>query len=324
MHVSAIALLLTATAAAPSAWEKQSRAFFERFIDLKIQNDLLVVQTDPKGGGSAAVYSGARSAFPNVGRLYVRYAHGSSSSSRGGSGNVTIHFEPSGQAGNYHFQLDGPSGTESITLKQQTPGELSIEYKKGRYGFSYSQSKGKCKLRIRGGAESLSAAKRTFGSVLQENPDVVRRRFLDVLERYFDDVPVPKLAGAPPGKVVLHLQDGGQVIGELKVSDVQLETDYGVLTLPRDEIRQIVFPDPGEDVETPAEPLKAVEEAEESVVVTTRFTPKGVLKLDALTLDTPYGELRFRARDLRQAVFGPPLEGAADESAASRDGEADL
>ena len=127
MNAPALILLLAALAAsskAPSTeMARQSHSFFEKLLDFKVENDLLVIQADPKGATDRnSVYQFARSCFPNVGRLSVRYQSGSSSSSRGGGGSVTIQFQPGQAGGTYQFELNAPSGGESLKLGQKGQG----------------------------------------------------------------------------------------------------------------------------------------------------------------------------------------------------------
>lgn len=302
----AIAALLTLAGAVPQTeLAKQSRAFFSKAIDFKVKGDLLLVETDPKGIGGSGVYQLAHSSFPGAGRVYVRWQGGSSSRSGGGGPTVNIQFEPSGNAGTYRFELQAPGGAESVLLEQQGTGQFRFELRRSSVRVSYAQAKGSCALRVRAPDESYATRARTFSGVLEDCPDSIRRYFLESLEAYFDKVPFAGFAAAPPGKTLLRLRDGSVIVGDVRLSELRVRTDYGVLTLPRDDLRQVVFPESGVPE---GDRGGAAGPARESLVVARRFSPRGVVDLEAFDMVLPYGELRVSASDVREAVFGPPGE----------------
>lgn len=297
MHATAL-LLVLAGAVPQTELAKQSRAFFSKAIDFKVKGDILQVETDPKGVGGPGVYQLAHSSFPGAGRVHVRWQGGSSSRSGGGGATINIQFEPSGAAGTYRFELQAPGGAESVLLEQQAAGTFRFELRRPGLRVSYAQAKGNCTLKVHAPDESYATRARTFSGVLDDCPDGVRRYFLDGIEAYFDKVPYTGFSAAPPGKTLLRLRDGSVVVGDVRLSELRVRTDYGVLVLPKDELRQIVFPErAGEEGAAP-----------EGLVVARRFSPRGIVELEAFDVALPYGELRISASEVREAVFGRPAE----------------
>jgi hypothetical protein len=312
MRIATVAgVLLLGGPALAQPMAKQSRAFFEKLIDFKIEKDLLVVKSTATGDLGTLLRNG-RSRFTNVSRFSIRWNGGSSSSYGGsGGGNVNISFQ---QNGVLTFQLNAPNGRDSMTLKQSSPGTLTLVYKSGKKSISYSQSKGKCTLRIKAGRDSVSVSKRSFNAVVQAHPEQVRKHLVAVLESWFDDVPVLRYAAAPPGKVAFHLRDGTYLVGELKIDEAELETDYGTLILPRAEMRQILFPGAlaYADAGGPPPAKQGPDSDGETVVVMRRFTPRGTLHLDTFQVKTQYGTLEILVDDVLHVAFGPPLEEEGD------------
>lgn len=308
MRIATVAgVLLLGGPALAQPMAKQSRAFFEKLVDFKIEKNLLVVKPTTTGDLGTLLRSG-RSRFTNVSRFSIRW-HGGSSSSYGGSGggNVNISFQ---QNGALTFQLTSANGQDSMTLKQPSPGNLNLVYKSGKKSISYSQSKGKCTLRIKAGRDSVSVSKRSFNAVVQAYPEQVRKHLVAALEGWFDDVPVLRYAAAPPGKVAFHLRDGTYLVGKLKIDEAKLDTDYGTLVLPRGEMRQILFPGAlaYADAGGPPPGKQGAESDGETVVVMRRFTPRGRLHLDTFRVETDYGTLEILVEDVLHVAFGPPLE----------------
>jgi hypothetical protein len=125
-------------------------------------------------------------------------------------------------------------------------------------------------------------------------------------------------SAAPPGKVVLHLKDGSVIVGEARMTLVRLETEFGPLDLPKDEIRQIIFPGAASysDAATASGGAAKASAADgEAIVVMRRFTPRGKLELESFDIVLPYGDLRIESSSVQEAVFGPPVgeAGAAPE-----------
>jgi hypothetical protein len=292
-----------------SGYAQQSRGLFEKLIDIKVEKDMLVLRADPKGAGAGReLFQLASGSFSGVGRIYVRYQGGGSSTSRGGSGSVTIRHELE-SGGAFEFNFQSPDGKESLILQQPSPGQLTVEYRLGKRSISFSQSQGKCQLRVRTGLDSMAASRATFTAVYRENPEAVQRSFIELLEAFFDDVPGLGYSPAPPGKVILRLKDGAQIVGELKLVEATLVTDYGALVLPRDEIRQIVFPGSEETVDLGNAGIRGGKiKSGEVVVVTKRFSPRGHLEVEEFLVATPYGDLKVVAGEVLNAVFGPPVE----------------
>lgn len=313
-------LVLLAAEMKFSGYAQQSRGLFEKLIDIKIEKDLLVLRPDPKGAGAGReLFQLAVNAYSGIGRIYVRYQSGGSSTSRGSGGSVTIRHELE-TGGAFEFNLQSPDGKESLVVQQPSPGQLSVEYRQGKRSISYSQSQGKCQIRVRTGIDSVASSRPTFTALFQENPEAVQRSFVALLEAYFDKVPGVGFSPAPPGKVIFHLRDGAQLVGELKLAEATLATDYGELVLPRDDIRQIVFPGSEETVDLGAAGVRGGKiKTGEVIVVTKRFAPRGHLEVDEFVLATSYGDLRVAAGDVLNAVFGPPREESEPEPEPDRE-----
>ena len=311
-----LALVLMGAQTGGSDFAKRSRSFFEKIIDFKIEENLLVVHNAVSSEAASAAVRSGREAF-GVSRFRYNTAHSGGSYSGGsGKGSVTINFEGDGEAGNYDFQLVSPDSVESMTLHQESPGDLVVEYRAQKRSVIYTQTKGKCRLQIKAGADSLSVSKRSFAEVLQSNPLAVRKHLLLPLEEYFDKTPVAQFDSAPPGKVLIDLKDGSSVVGVLKAPDIKILTRYGALTIPRAELRQVVFPG-AESPDLEGGDTKVSASADEVTVITRRFTPKGSLEASSFAVLTPYGELSLETKDILHMAFGPPAAEPPAESSPS-------
>jgi len=271
---------------------RQARGFFERLIDFKIENDLLVVHPSPGLGSSGNLHTQASNAFPNIGEIRVRYARGSTSMHRGSGGSVQLSFEADGSPGSFSFRLVSPDGGETMLLSQTEPGSLTLEYTSASATVSYSQTRGKCQLKIKARGGRLSVTKKGFGELFGEGGDIAQKHFIGLLDAFFDKVPFAYVFAAPPGKVIFHLKGDALVVGEVKGPDLSFETAYGPLKLPWSEIRQITFPE---------------DKPEDVVVTMQRFTPKGKLDVDVFEVTTAYGLLRVQTSDVREVFVGPPV-----------------
>jgi hypothetical protein len=284
-------------ARAPAAdFARECRALFEKLIDFKLEGNLLVIKETVSAEEARTLLQAARGSF-SVGRFYFRAGSTSSSSSGGGEGSVTLHFLPGSQPGSFQFNLAAPGGKDVMNMSQPSPGLLTLEYQSGARSVSYSQSKGKCRLRIKAGRDSVLLSRSTFTAILQAEPVAVRKHLVEAIESFFGEVPVVRASGAPPGKVLFHLRDGTLLVGTVDLEKLDLATDYGTLTLPRGEIRQIVFPNAKEGSASSAP----------TVVVMERFSPSGALALESFAVKTAYGALDVPLAKVAHVVFGPPL-----------------
>lgn len=295
MH--AIAVLLVLAAVPQTQLSKQSRDFFSKVIDFKLKGGMLTVEPEAKGDSRSALYQMAYNSFPGAARLYVQSQHGSTSRAGGSGPSIDIRLEPDGVAGSYRFELQAPGSTEFVLLEQKSPGQLTLEIRKSGLKASYAQSKGSCVLKVRTSEESHTARGRTFPEALGDCPDNLQRAFIEAVEAYFDKVPFVTVSNAPPGKALLRLRDGSVVVGEIRLEALTVRTAYGVLSIPRDELAQIVFRESDGSAPGP-----------ESVVVAKRFSPRGTIELESFEVVAPYGALRIAVSDVREVVFGRPLE----------------
>ncbi|MBI4603348.1 MAG: hypothetical protein HY721_15460 [Planctomycetes bacterium] len=217
------------------------------------------------------------------------------------------------------MRLTSGSG-ETLTLSQQGAGQLTLELRAARTSIHLEQTKEKCKLRIKAGADSIAVTRKSFIEVFQAHPVEVKRRFIAFLESHIGKAPFLEAPVAPPGKVVARLRDGAELVGELAAAELRLQTAYGPLVIPRGELVQVFFPgselggEEARDVPAP-DPVERLE----VLVVARRFSPKGRLEAADFLLTTPYGELRLAAADVLHLGFGPEVPA---EKPAEKDGKA--
>jgi hypothetical protein len=296
---------------------KQSRGFFEKLIDLKLEGGAIAVKLAGGPMDVSSLRTLAFSAFPGVARVSVRSQNGSTSSSRGGAGGeVSISLGQDGGPESMSFRIAAPSGDETLTLTQSAPGQMTFEVTSGKYTVRYEQEKGKHRLRVRAGAESFNITRASLAALLQAEPLGVKKYLFGALDVYLDKPPFVPFAAAPPGKTVVRLRDGAEVFGELDVAEVVLETAYGSLRIPRGELLHVFLPgaDPALGAIPEDEPRGAA--SDETVVVTKRFSPRGRLDLESFRLRTPYGDLELAAAEILHIAFGPELEPEAGAGAA--------
>jgi hypothetical protein len=296
---------------------KESRAFFEKLIDLKLEGGSLAVKLAGGIPDPSSLRSLALSSFSGVSRVSIRSGRGSTSTSRGGgSGEVTISLGQDGSADSLSFRV--ASGDETLSLTQGAQGQVTFEITSGKFSLRYEQEKGKCKLRVKAGAESFNATRASLSALIQAEPLGVQKYLFGALDLYLDKPPFVPFAAAPPGKTIARLRDGAEVFGELDLKEVLLATDYGNLTIPRGEILHIFLPGAELGFEAVREDAPAGAVSEETVVVTKRFAPRGRLDLASFRLRTPYGDLDFAASEVLHIAFGPepepePAEGPAEK-----------
>ena len=286
-----------------------ARTLFESVIDFKLENDLLVVHSALKGGDPHGIIQGAWNNLPGIGSFHYSTRGSGGGYSRGGGGwQVNIDFEPSNQPDVFRFSMTSGDGSESMTLHQESPGKLSIEYRSPRSSFTYAQTSGKCKLRLKAGMDSALLAKKNFSEVCQANHAAVEKHVIAAIERFFDKVPGTRFVAPPPGKVVFDLRDGTQIVGTVEIADLKIATAYGVLTLPRGEIREIFFPGaPRPSDDAPGVQAKGASSGGEKVVMK-RFAPVGKLETEAFEVKMSYGALRIATSDILHMAFGPVEE----------------
>lgn len=287
---------------------RESRSFFEKLIDLKLEGGALVVK--PQGIPDASSLRGlALSAFSGVSRVSVRTQNGSTSTHRGGGGGeVSISLGQDGGPESLSFRITSPTGDETLSLTQSAPGQVTLEITSGKFSVRYEQEKGKCKLRVKAGAESFNATRTSLAGLIQSEPLGVKKYMFGALELYLDKPPFVPFAAAPPGKTVVRLRDGAEVFGELDMDEVVLETAYGSLTIPRRDLLHVFLPGSELALEVAREEALDGAVSEETVIVTKRFTPRGRLDLESFRLRTPYGDLELAAAEVLHIAFGPEPE----------------
>ncbi|MBN1417931.1 MAG: hypothetical protein JXP34_04100 [Planctomycetes bacterium] len=282
---------------APSGTEfaRQSRSCFSGMIDFKVRSgDLEIVRSGT--GSISASTSLLRSHFPGVGRFQFRTEHGSSSSSGGGSGSVAVEIESGGVAGSYGFHLVSPDGEETIDLVQTAPGALEFTLKGPDGRVRYTQRKGRCRLFAARKGVAGSVGGSTFVELLSMSGEV-GGVLIDVLESYFDRVPAERPAPVPRDGVLFVLDDGTSIVGKPAGDAIHLRTAYGILTIPYEEVREVVVPAPAAAGKTP-------EGEDEVIVIARRFTATGSLEERSFEVDTKYGAFRPEIDAIRRIFFG--------------------
>ncbi|HVR72700.1 MAG TPA: hypothetical protein VMT52_00135 [Planctomycetota bacterium] len=293
-----------------TGFSKQCRGFFEKLIDVKLESGFLVLKAPAGFPDVSSLRQSAVSAFPDAGRISVRSSRGSTTTNRGGSGEVSIQLGADTES--FTFRVTSPGGDESLVIEQQGSNRLTIELRGGRFSLRYEQEPGKCKLQVKAGSDSFTATRKSLAELTQANPAGVHKHLMEALERYLNKPPFVPFAAAPPGKTIVRLRDGAEIFGELHAKEMELVTDYGTLTIPRSDLVQIFFPG-SEEWMAPAERESGEATAAsggDSVVVTRRFSPRGRLQIARFSLVTAYGDLEFDATDVLHMAFGPELETA--------------
>lgn len=287
-----------------AGFSRASRAFFEHLVDVRIENEVLVVKPQTGTWDVDNLGGAVHSAFPDVGSISVSSSRGGSSTRHGGgSGEVSIRIGDGGSANSLAVRMVSPAGDESLNLIQGEPGHLKVELRQGKVSLTYEQVPGKCKLNVKAGKESFSGSGPSVASLLQREPTGVRKYLIGSLERFLDRVPFVEFAVAPPGKTVIRLRDGAEVFGELDADELVLETSYGRLTIPRKDLVQVFLP--GSELEMGLAPERERSRATtDTVIVTRRFSPRGRLQMERFGLRTPYGRLEFEAEDVLYIAFG--------------------
>jgi hypothetical protein len=302
---------------APTEFSKQSRGLFEKLVDLKVEKGLLTLVPAVDEGGARAILQSAQSSFPGI--SHFTYSTGSQSFSRSGGGSggsVNIQFQGGKAQGGFDFQLSSPNGAETILLRQTAPGELAFEVQSGKASVSYTQEKGKCRLKIRAGAESGVFTGASFEAVVQAEPLLARKYLVGFFELYFDKMPVLDFGAAPPGKTILHLRDGSCLVGSLALEALEIETTYGKLRIPRDDLRQIFFPGSEEYQQAGGGAESVPGRVSEPVVVARRFSPRGRIRETSFDMTISGGSLHVDVADIAHVAFGPPLDEASKDAPA--------
>ena len=286
-----------------------SRALFEELAKLEIKRGRLVVRLKAASHNASGIRVRALGLFPGVSRVSVRTNHGSTSTSRGsGSGQVSIRVGDDGGASTLAYELTAGGGAEKVILEQRSGGELKIEIESRGSYVRLEQTGNKCSLRIKVGQDRLHARGSSLAAIFQVHPIGAREHLFGAIKRYFGDPPFTPVSSAPPGKTIVRLRDGAEIVCEVQLEAVVLETDYGRLTIPRSDVYHVFFPGAGplRDVEPAGRPANAEGPAPsgESLVITPRFTPRGRIDLETLSVSTPYGDLEIDTRDILHIVFG--------------------
>lgn len=290
------------------------RAFLQELVDIKVSEaGLLTIETAVNAGQARANYQSFHQRFSTYGSRTFRYQGGSTSSSGGSGGSVSISLEAGGKSGNLAVDLVEPDGEESLQLNQIESGALLVLHVQKSRVMLYRQTAKGALLVITRGSSARAFHAKSFAVLLEESPDAVQEELLPTLERYVDDTPFTrKMEDAPPGKAIVALRGGDRVVGQLAVESVDLGTRYGTLQIPREELKRIIFPRLAPSASEDAPPP-------ECQVVTRTFSPRGAITAAEFLVTTPYGKVRVPSRDILYIAVGPPEpggEGAAKEEGA--------
>jgi hypothetical protein len=109
----------------------------------------------------------------------------------------------------------------------------------------------------------------------------------------------PKLK---PGEILLIIKDNSRIRGRVKYDKWTLETAYGALSIPLDEITGIRLAG-----EHKAGRKKKEEALPEDEITTARFTVTGNLKIDKVELTTDKGTTTITKENIRAIIFPEPL-----------------
>lgn len=295
-----------------TGFSNQCRGFFEKLIDVKLESGFLVLKAPAGFPDVSSLRQSAASAFPDAGRISVQSSRGSTTTHRGGGGSGEVSIQLGADTDSYTFRITSSGGDESLVVEQQGSNRLTMEIRGSRFSLRYEQEPGKCKLHVKAGSDSFTATRKSLAELTQANPAGVHKHLMGAIERYLSKPPFVPFAAAPPGKTVVRLRDGAEIVGELRAKEMDLVTDYGTLTIPRSDLVQIFFPG-SEEWMAPAERESGEATAAsggEAVVVTRRFSPRGRLQTARFSLVTAYGDLEFDAADVLHMAFGPELETA--------------
>ena len=97
-----------------------------------------------------------------------------------------------------------------------------------------------------------------------------------------------------PGEMLFLLKDGNKVKGKLSIDSLNLNTSYGTLAIPANQIRRLEFAGKGEN------------EPEKDTVETIEFTASGSLEIEKMEVETKHGKLTFKKGDIKNILFPPP------------------
>ena len=97
-----------------------------------------------------------------------------------------------------------------------------------------------------------------------------------------------------PGEMLFLLKDGNKVKGKLSIDSLNLNTSYGTLAIPANQIRRLEFAGKGEN------------EPEKDTVETIEFTASGSLEIEKMEVETKHGNLTFKKGDIKNILFPPP------------------
>ena len=107
--------------------------------------------------------------------------------------------------------------------------------------------------------------------------------------------PVGEAVEVPDGLVLVETREGCRCFGELPWEALTVETSYGDLTIPVEELREVLLVQPGEEQGGDDREIR---------VATARFAAVGRIRNRNFQLKTKYGTLVFPRSDIRRLVFG--------------------
>ena len=298
---------------------KGSPTLFGQLAELDVEKGRLVVHL--KGGAQDPrdLRQRALNLFPSASRVSVHTNNGSTSTSRGGgSGTVSIRIQNRGGTQTLTYELTDGSGREKVLLEQTGEGQLKLEIQNGSTSVRLEQTPNKCSLRIKASPDRVSTSGGSLQAIFQAHPLAARKHLFGAIKRYFGNPPFMPLTSAPPGKTLVRLRDGDVIVGEVRFDAVVLVTDYGRLTIPRNELFHVFFPGAGAGVLGGEKPEGSAP-TDKSLVVTRRFTPRGKLDLESLSLSTPYGDLEIAASEILHISFGPVEHDGGEPTRATSD-----
>ena len=308
---------------------KGSRTLFPELAKLKVEKGRLVLALESTSHNISSVRQRAVSLFPGVSSVRVRSASGgSTSTSRGsGSGSVSIQFGQSGSGMTIRYEIRTANG-EHVLVESSGSHGVKIEIERGKSYVRLEQTEKSCSLKLRLDGHRLSAKAATLAEIFQSNPVDAREPLFAAIEHFLGKPPFLPLTNAPPGKSFVELRDGAFIVGEIELEALELETEYGRLSIPRAELYHVFFPGarnvPGSSETSAAagssagistDGASAADSRGDAsvLVVTRRFSPRGRLDLETVGLKTRYGTLELDASQILHIAFGPVKTSEAAE-----------
>jgi hypothetical protein len=99
-------------------------------------------------------------------------------------------------------------------------------------------------------------------------------------------------SGLKSGELLFVLTDGSRIKGAIKITELQLKTAYGTLTIPLNDILEIRFPVAGKESQVTEDEVKTV-----------KFTVTGSLLIDKFEVKTTGGALSITKTDVERILF---------------------